>query len=97
MYCWAMATGRFTPNTLRRGQSLGLFPCHHGGRQRRRPFGPRGSIADYSSPGLFSIFVSRGLGVILNNGDGTFGNFKIYDHAGFAIAGIDAADFNRDA
>ena len=55
-----------------------------------------GSIADYSSPGLFSIFVSRGLGVILNNGDGTFGNVKIYGHAGFAIAGVDAADFNRD-
>ncbi len=55
-----------------------------------------GSIADYSSPGLFSSFGSRGLGVVLNNGDGTFGNVKIYDHAGFAIAGIDAADFNRD-
>ena len=54
------------------------------------------SATEYLGPGLFTSGVSRGLAVVLNNGDGTFGDAAIYDHAGLHVAGIAAADFNRD-
>jgi hypothetical protein len=54
------------------------------------------SASDYTFSGLFSGGVSGGLAVVLNNGDGTFGDLAIYDHAGSQIAGIAAADFDGD-
>jgi hypothetical protein len=56
-----------------------------------------GSITDASNPPWFNADgSSRGVGVVLNKGDGTFDDVTIYDHAGLNIAGIAAADFNRD-
>jgi predicted Zn-dependent protease len=54
------------------------------------------SVVPDETPGLFTAIGSRGLVVLLNKGDGTFGNPMIYDHAGSEITGVSAADFNGD-
>ncbi len=40
--------------------------------------------------------LSRGVAVLLNNRDGTFGVPTFYDHSGRGLAGIATADFNGD-
>jgi FG-GAP-like repeat/Matrixin len=47
-------------------------------------------------PHIVASQLSRGLAVLLNNGDGTFGNVTFYDHGGTGTGWPAAADFNRD-
>lgn len=48
------------------------------------------------SSGQLGTGLSRGVAVLLNNRDGTFGAPTFYDHAGRGLAGISTGDFNGD-